>query len=71
MITVKQYKIALNKLSTKQFQILQKLYEIEPVENSVKIAEELGYKNWGGANYTQGLIDNGYYKANEVSIYIP
>jgi predicted HNH restriction endonuclease len=56
MITVKQYKIALNKLSTKQFQILHKLYEIEPVENSVKIAEELGYKNWGAVNLQIGKI---------------
>jgi hypothetical protein len=27
--------------------------------------------NWGGANYTQSLIDKGYYNANQVSIYIP
>jgi hypothetical protein len=27
--------------------------------------------NWGGVNYTQELIDEGYYKENEVSIYIP
>jgi hypothetical protein len=27
--------------------------------------------NWGGANYTQGLVDKGYYKQDEVSIYIP
>jgi hypothetical protein len=27
--------------------------------------------NWGGANYTQGLIDKGYYADNEVSIAIP
>ena len=24
--------------------------------------------NWGGANYTQSLIDKGYYKGNEVAI---
>jgi hypothetical protein len=28
-------------------------------------------ENWGGANYTQSLIDQGYYKDDEVSIYIP
>jgi hypothetical protein len=56
MITVKQYKIALHNLSIKQFQILKKIYEIEPVENSVKIAEKLGYKNWGGANLQIGKI---------------
>ena len=27
--------------------------------------------NWGGADYTQALTDSGYYKGNEVSIYIP
>lgn len=27
--------------------------------------------NWGGAQYTQKLIDDGYYKGNEVQIYIP
>lgn len=27
--------------------------------------------NWGGANYTQALVDSGYYKGDEVSIYIP
>ena len=28
-------------------------------------------KNWGGAAYTQSLVDQGYYDANQVSIYIP
>jgi len=27
--------------------------------------------NWGGADYTQNLVDSGYYKGNEVNIYIP
>lgn len=27
--------------------------------------------NWGGAEYTQALVDTGYYKNNEVSINIP
>jgi hypothetical protein len=27
--------------------------------------------NWGGAAYTQELVDKGYYKENEVSLYIP
>jgi hypothetical protein len=27
--------------------------------------------NWGGTEYTQELIDEGYYKGNEVAIYIP
>jgi len=27
--------------------------------------------NWGGAQYTQSLVDKGYYAENNVSIYIP
>ena len=27
--------------------------------------------NWGGATYTQSLVDKGYYKGDEVKIYIP
>jgi hypothetical protein len=27
--------------------------------------------NWGGAEYTQSLVDKGYYKNNEVKIYVP
>jgi hypothetical protein len=27
--------------------------------------------NWGGANYTQSLVDKGYYSGNEVQINIP
>jgi hypothetical protein len=27
--------------------------------------------NWGGMDYTQNLVDQGYYKDNEVSIYVP
>jgi hypothetical protein len=27
--------------------------------------------NWGGSAYTQSLVDKGYYKQNEVDIYIP
>ena len=26
--------------------------------------------NWGGAKYTQGLVDKGYYKDNEVAVYV-
>lgn len=26
--------------------------------------------NWGGSDYTQSLVDQGYYKDNEVSIYV-
>jgi hypothetical protein len=27
--------------------------------------------NWGGADYTQALVNSGYYKGNEVNIFIP
>jgi hypothetical protein len=27
--------------------------------------------NWGGAEYTQSLVDNGYYQSNDVNIYVP
>ena len=27
--------------------------------------------NWGGSLFTQKLIDKGYYKGNEVSLYVP
>ena len=27
--------------------------------------------NWGGSKYTQALVDSGYYKGNEVSLYVP
>jgi hypothetical protein len=27
--------------------------------------------NWGGATYTQALVDTGYYAGNEVSLYVP
>ena len=27
--------------------------------------------NWGGATYTQSLVDKGFYKDDEVQIYIP
>lgn len=26
--------------------------------------------NWGGSKYTQSLVDKGYYKANDVSLYV-
>ena len=27
--------------------------------------------NWGGSDFTQSLVDRGYYKENEVNIYVP
>ena len=29
------------------------------------------HSSWGGADYTQRLVDQGYFSANEVSIYVP
>jgi hypothetical protein len=45
--------------------------------NNNQVSQNLLYSddamddNWGGASYTQALVDAGYYKGDEVSIYIP
>ena len=39
-------------------------------ENLVKSPDPMD-PNWGGAAYTQSLVDKGYYKDDEVQIYIP
>ena len=36
-----------------------------------KISPDPMNPNWGGADYTQSLVDKGYYKDNEVKIYTP
>ena len=41
------------------------------VENKKVVSPNPMDDNWGGVNYTQELVDEGYYKENEVSIYIP
>ena len=38
---------------------------------SAKISPDPMNPNWGGAEYTQDLVDKGYYKDDEVEIYIP
>jgi len=38
---------------------------------SAKISPDPMNPNWGGAEYTQDLVDKGYYKDDEVQIYIP
>jgi hypothetical protein len=38
---------------------------------SAKISPDPMNPNWGGAEYTQNLVDKGYYKDDEVQIYIP
>lgn len=39
-------------------------------ENLIKSPDPMD-PNWGGADYTQSLVDAGYYVDNEVQIYIP
>jgi hypothetical protein len=41
------------------------------IQNAKKASPNPMDDNWGGAEYTQELVDEGYYKENEVSIYIP
>lgn len=36
-----------------------------------KISPDPMDPNWGGSDYTQNLVDKGYYKENEVSLYTP
>lgn len=39
-------------------------------EESAKISPNPMDKNWGGSEYTQQLVDKGYYKENETQLYI-
>ena len=41
------------------------------IQNAKKVSPNPMDDNWGGAEYTQELVDEGYYKENEVAIYIP
>jgi hypothetical protein len=38
---------------------------------AAKVSPDPMDPNWGGSAYTQELVDKGYYKDNEVNIYIP
>ena len=40
-------------------------------QETAKISPNPMDPNWGGAKYTQSLVDRGYYKENEVNIYVP
>ena len=40
-------------------------------QEHAKVSPDPMNDNWGGAAYTQSLVDKGYYKENEVSIYVP
>jgi len=47
------------------------LDEMNIVSEKAKISPNPMDQNWGGADYTQSLVDQGYYRDDEVSIYIP
>jgi len=40
-------------------------------QENAKVSPDAMDPNWGGAEYTEDLVDKGYYKDNEVDIYIP
>jgi hypothetical protein len=40
-------------------------------EQNKAISPDAMQPNWGGNSYTENLIEKGYYKGNEVNIYIP
>ena len=40
-------------------------------QETAKVSPNPMDSNWGGSEYTQELVDEGYYKDNEVNIYIP
>jgi hypothetical protein len=40
-------------------------------QEKAKVSPDPMDPNWGGSEYTQNLVDQGYYKDNEVSIYVP
>ena len=40
-------------------------------QEQAKVSPDPMDPNWGGSTYTQSLVDKGYYKQNEVDIYIP
>ena len=39
-------------------------------QEAAKVSPNPMDPNWGGSSYTQDLVDKGYYKENEVSLYI-
>jgi hypothetical protein len=46
------------------------LDEMDIASEKAKISPDPMNPNWGGAEYTQDLVDKGYYRDDEVSIYI-
>jgi hypothetical protein len=47
------------------------LDEMNFQQEAAKVSPDPMDPNWGGPDYTQSLVDNGYYSANEVNIYVP
>jgi hypothetical protein len=47
------------------------LDHMNTVQENKAISPDPMDTNWGGSDYTQSLVDKGYYKDDEVSIYIP
>jgi hypothetical protein len=47
------------------------LDEMDINQEKSKVSPNPMDPNWGGSAYTQSLVDKGYYKENEVSIYTP
>jgi len=47
------------------------LDQMNYAQESAKVSPDPMDPNWGGSEYTQSLVDKGYYKQNNVSIYIP
>jgi hypothetical protein len=47
------------------------LDQIKNSDHNMLYSDNAMDPNWGGAEYTQALTDSGYYKDNEVNIYVP
>lgn len=50
---------------------LTPLDQVKFSEKNLLYSDDPMDPNWGGASYTQALVDSGYYKGNEVSINVP
>ena len=44
---------------------------IKYAESNMLYSDNAMDPNWGGQEYTEALVDAGYYKGNEVSINVP
>ena len=47
------------------------LDQMNTQQQTAKVSPDPMDPNWGGSEYTQELVDQGYYKDNEVNIYVP